>query len=373
MPYAFIKIGMGTVKREKKTDFSQKMPAAKPRGSWKRIITICLGVIGLAVLGWLGFMLFGNNYKSNAMQMKVNTVVASRLAYVMLNDYQENWVRVETEQLGLNEKGVVVSTDDAGQVLKWRQDFFKNNNTTQVLEQLMSNVDENMNKMSLTPARYRDTKDNFKAAIEHLQALAQLTRTPGDSLVGMATEMSRLLTSISQDLEATDFNFWVTYDDIQARIEELAPQLQEKSVVEAIKKEVPTQLSSVVNSLKYKKMGFKELPKGKGVLYHELTKGKGPKPKDDTRVRMHYEGKLMDGTVFDSSYQRGEPVTMRPSQTVPGFWHSMVQMPVGSKWEVYIPYDQAYGARAAGAVKPYSDLFFTLEVLGIDNAAGNNE
>ena len=113
-------------------------------------------------------------------------------------------------------------------------------------------------------------------------------------------------------------------------------------------------------------MGFKELPKGKGVLYRAVTEGKGPKPKDDTKVKLHYEGKLMDGTVFDSSYKRGEPVTMRPSQTVPGFWHSLINMPVGSKWEIYIPFSQAYGDRAAGAVKPYSDLFFTIEVLGIE-------
>ena len=359
-------IGMGNNKNMRKSNDRKVEMVSKPKRSWKKALTITLCVAGALVLGWLGFMLFGNSYKTNAMQMKVNTIVASRLAYVMLNDYQENWVRVETEQLGLNDKGVVVSTEDAQQVLAWRKEFFKNNGAVAALDQLLSEIGSNIDNMRLTPARYRDTKDNFKTAYEHIQELAKLVSTPGDSLIGMATQMSRLLSDINQDLEPTDFNFWVTYDVIQQKIDEITPQLKDKEVAEAITKEVPQQQSSVINMLKYKKLGFKELPKGKGVLYHELTKGKGPKPKDDTRLRLHYEGKLMDGTVFDSSYDRGQPVTMRPSQTVPGFWHSLTNMPVGSKWEIYIPSDQAYGARAAGAVKPYSDLFFTIEVLGID-------
>ena len=360
---------MGNIKRTKKSNSQQVNVVSKKKGSLKKALTITLCVAGVLVLGWLGFMLFGNNYKSNAMQMKVNTVVASRLAYVMLNDYQENWLRVETEQLGVNDKGVVVSTDDAQQGLNWRKAFFKDNGSTAVLDQLLADIATNIDNMRLTPARYRDTKDNFKVAYEHVQSLAQLVKTPGDSLIGMATQMSQLLSDITKDLEPTDFNFWVTYEDIQKKIEEIVPQLKDKDVAESITKDVPQQQSSVINMLKYKKLGFKELPKGKGVLYHELTKGKGPKPKDDTRLRLHYEGKLMDGTVFDSSYDRGQPVTMRPSQTVPGFWHSLTNMPVGSKWEIYIPNDQAYGPRAAGAVKPYSDLFFTIEVLGIEDGA----
>ncbi len=337
----------------------------KSRGL-KKTLLVCIVALGIGCAAWLAFLLFGNNYKSNAMQMKVNTIVASRLSNIMLNDFLNNWVRTETEQLGTNAKGELVSTEDAGQVIKWRQEFFKNNGAADVLEQLMENIKDNAASLKLTPARYRDTQENFKSAYELITQLAQLTNNPGDSIVELANKVEELNAGLNKALEPTDFNFWVSYDDIREVADKLAANIKDKSLAEAIGVESSRKPNSAVNVLKYKKMGFKELPKGKGVLYQVVTEGKGPKPKDDTKVKLHYEGKLIDGTVFDSSYKRGEPVTMRPSQTVPGFWHSLTNMPVGSKWDIYIPYSQAYGDRAAGAVKPYSDLFFTIEVLGIE-------
>ena len=344
----------------------KKQTGNKKSGSLKKTLYACLIVLGLGCAAWLAFLLFGNNYKSNAMQMKVNTIVASRISNIMLDDYLNNWVRTETEQLGNNAKGELVSTEDVGQVIKWRQEFFKNNGVTDVLEQLMVEIKDNVASLKLTPARYRDTQQNFKSAYECVTQLAQLTSNPGDSIVDLANKVEELNANLNKALEPTDFNFWVSYDDIRNVTDKLVANIKDKGLAEAIGKESTRKPNSAVNVLKYKKMGFKELPKGKGVLYHAINEGKGPKPKDDTKVKLHYEGKLMDGTVFDSSYKRGEPVTMRPSQTVSGFWHSLTNMPVGSKWDIYIPYSEAYGDRAAGAVKPYSDLFFTIEVLGIE-------
>ena len=336
------------------------------KSNFKRWLLIFISAIGVGVIGWLAFMLFGNNYKSNAMDMKVNATVASRLAGVMLNDFQDNWIRVETEKLGRNADDVVVSTSDAKQVIGWRQEFFKKNGVADALDKVVADIEENYAGMGLVPAKYRDTKEAFKKLLDTVKALANLTKQPGDSLVDMAAKATELQKGIMDNIEATDFNFLISYEDVNAKIEAVSAGIPNKTIAEALSKEVDNKANGVINMLKYKKMGFKELPKGKGVLYKVVTEGKGPKPKDDTMVKLHYEGKLMDGTVFDSSYQRGEPVTMRPSQTVPGFWHSLTNMPVGSKWEIYIPYEQAYGARAAGAVKPYSDLFFTIETISIE-------
>ena len=347
-----------------------KIPSSQGKGKEKglrRILTIATCVVGVALIAWLAFMLFGNNYKSNALKMKVNTMIASRLSNAILADYQDNWVRVETEQLGRNDEGVLVSTDDAGKVIKWRQEFFRKNGGAELLQHLKDDIDDNYKSLKLTPARYRETKDNFKNLQKDINELIAMTEQPGDSLFAFVARIKDLNDAIQKDLEPTDFNFWVSYDDVNLRVKELVGNIKDKDLVESLGKETDGAQNNVVNMLKYKKMGFKELPNGKGVLFHEITAGKGPKPKDDTKLVLHYEGKLMDGTIFDSSYKRGEPVTMRPSQTVPGFWHSLTNMKVGSKWEIYIPYAEAYGNRAAGAVKPYSDLFFTIEVLGIDN------
>ncbi len=114
-----------------------------------------------------------------------------------------------------------------------------------------------------------------------------------------------------------------------------------------------------------KKEGVQALDNG--VYYEVITEGKGEIPADaNAKVKVHYEGKLIDGTVFDSSIERGEPTTFRCNQVIPGWTNALTHMPVGSKWIVYIPQDQAYGEREAGKIKPFSALTFTIELLSIE-------
>ena len=110
--------------------------------------------------------------------------------------------------------------------------------------------------------------------------------------------------------------------------------------------------------------GVKKL--ANGVYYKVITEGKGAVPADTSRVKVNYEGKLIDGTVFDSSYERKEPTSFRCNQVIPGWTEALTHMPVGSTWEVYIPQEQAYGGREAGKIKPFSALTFKIELLGIE-------
>ena len=83
---------------------------------------------------------------------------------------------------------------------------------------------------------------------------------------------------------------------------------------------------------------------------------------------VNYEGRLIDGTVFDASKKHGDkPAEFKPSQVIKGWTEALTMMPVGSKWELYIPYELAYGDRNTGSIKPYSALIFTVELVGIDN------
>jgi len=103
-----------------------------------------------------------------------------------------------------------------------------------------------------------------------------------------------------------------------------------------------------------------------GLQYKVLTEGTGEKPTASDKVSVHYEGKLIDGTVFDSSYKRGEPTSFGVTQVIKGWTEALQLMPVGSKWMLYIPYELAYGDREAGKeIKPYSALTFTVELLDI--------
>lgn len=113
-----------------------------------------------------------------------------------------------------------------------------------------------------------------------------------------------------------------------------------------------------------KKDGVITLPSG--LQYKVLVQGTGEVPQSSDKVKVHYEGRLLDGTVFDSSYKRDEPTEFTPSQVIKGWSEALTMMPVGSKWQLYIPYELAYGERGAGAdIKPYSMLIFDVELLDI--------
>ncbi len=113
-----------------------------------------------------------------------------------------------------------------------------------------------------------------------------------------------------------------------------------------------------------KKDGVKTLPSG--VQYKVIKEGNGPIPADTSLVKVHYEGKTVEGKVFDSSYERGEPINLRCNQTIKGWTDAMVHMPAGSVWEVYIPQDLAYGEREQGDIKPFSALIFKIELLEVN-------
>lgn len=105
-----------------------------------------------------------------------------------------------------------------------------------------------------------------------------------------------------------------------------------------------------------------------GLQYEELLKGDGAIPKASERVKVHYTGMLIDGTVFDSSVERGEPAVFGVTQVIKGWQEALQLMPVGSKWKVYIPQELGYGPRGAGGgeIPPYSALIFEMELLGIE-------
>jgi FKBP-type peptidyl-prolyl cis-trans isomerase FklB len=104
-----------------------------------------------------------------------------------------------------------------------------------------------------------------------------------------------------------------------------------------------------------------------GLQHRELESGDGDTPGADDTVEVHYEGKLIDGTVFDSSYERGEPVRFQVGQVIQGWQEALQLMSVGDTWEIVIPSDLAYGDQGQGPIGPHETLIFTVELLGIDD------
>ncbi len=113
------------------------------------------------------------------------------------------------------------------------------------------------------------------------------------------------------------------------------------------------------------KPGVITLPSG--LQYEVITDGTGAIPKSTDKVKVHYTGKLLDGTTFDSSVDRGEPIVFPVTGVIQGWIEALQLMKVGSKWKLYIPQNLAYGERGAGAqIGPYSTLVFDVELLGIE-------
>lgn len=104
-----------------------------------------------------------------------------------------------------------------------------------------------------------------------------------------------------------------------------------------------------------------------GLQYQVLKEGTGAKPTTSDRVKVHYEGALLDGTIFDSSVKRGEPATFGVTQVIRGWVEALQLMPVGSKWKVFIPSELAYGPQGPPTIGPDQVLIFEVELLGIEN------
>ena len=113
------------------------------------------------------------------------------------------------------------------------------------------------------------------------------------------------------------------------------------------------------------KEGVITLPSG--LQYKVLKQGDGIVPQRTDKVNVHYEGRLIDGTVFDASTKHGtQPASFRADQVIKGWTEALTMMPIGSKWQLYIPYQLAYGERGSGNIPPYAALIFDVELIGID-------
>jgi FKBP-type peptidyl-prolyl cis-trans isomerase FklB len=113
-----------------------------------------------------------------------------------------------------------------------------------------------------------------------------------------------------------------------------------------------------------KKTGVITTPSG--LQYEIIKKGNGPMPTDSSKVKVHYHGTLIDGTVFDSSVERNQPAEFYVNQVIKGWTEALKLMPVGSKFKIYVPYQLAYGSADQGKIKPFSMLIFEVELLSIE-------
>ena len=159
----------------------------------------------------------------------------------------------------------------------------------------------------------------------------------------------------------------MSMDDATKTAQRLMEEVKNEALLEKYgdnKKAGEDFMAAQAKLAKKKKSGITVLPSG--LMYKVLVKGNGPVATATDKVKVKYEGRLIDGTVFDSTEKHGgEPATFAPNQVIKGWTEALTLMPVGSKWQLYIPQELAYGNRDAGQIKPFSALIFDVEVLEI--------
>ena len=182
----------------------------------------------------------------------------------------------------------------------------------------------------------------------------QLKQNPFDGMI-----IDDVLTGLADALN--DQPLAVDPADLDAAFREISEIMQSKQA-EASKGQ--TEAGETFLAENAKKDGVVVLESG--LQYEILTEGDGEKPVAASTVRTHYHGTLLDGTVFDSSYDRGEPAEFPVNGVIAGWTEALQLMPVGSKWRLTVPYGLAYGEQGAGgAIGPFATLIFDVELLAI--------
>jgi FKBP-type peptidyl-prolyl cis-trans isomerase len=178
----------------------------------------------------------------------------------------------------------------------------------------------------------------------------------------------------SLDIEALTFGV----KDIMQNVTPKVEQQEAMAIVQEYMQKKMEKKSSAAKEIGQKfleanktREGVKVTPSG--LQYKVITAGNGKSPKAADNVTVHYTGKLIDGTVFDSSVERGEPATFGVGQVIPGWTEALQMMKEGDKWMLFIPSDLAYGERGAGGqIPPHSTLIFEVELLKVNPSAEEN-
>jgi len=208
---------------------------------------------------------------------------------------------------------------------------------------------QNLKSQNMT----QDEKNSYAIGVSQGEQLFMQIKSAGIDII---------LESVKNGiLDAFNGENKLTQEEIQACFNDIQMKMQLKQTLNA---EVEKEKGK--NFLADNKKRKEVMETASGLQYEVIVMGKGPKPNATDQVKVHYTGKTLDGQIFDSSVQRGEPITFGLNQVIPGWTEGLQLMPVGSKFMLYIPSNLAYGENGAGdMIKPGATLIFEVELLEI--------
>lgn len=269
------------------------------------------------------------------------------LVVTSCSDYKAKSVKLESDLDSLNYAFGYVN----GKILK---DYHLSKDTTgDGIKSLMKGIKDGLNQ--------KETVDSLKQAVDLGSMIGNQLRTNtdfyGDSTLTMDYKLLRQ--GMINGVAGSDAG--MTADEARDYFNGTMEALQAKKMeAQYNDNKVAGQNFLAENA---KKEGV--ITTASGLQYEVIKKGNGPLPKDTDKVKVHYHGTLVDGTVFDSSVDRGQPAEFGVTQVIKGWVEGLQLMPVGSKYKLYIPQELAYGSQSQGQIKPFSTLIFEVELLEI--------
>jgi FKBP-type peptidyl-prolyl cis-trans isomerase FklB len=269
------------------------------------------------------------------------------LVVTSCSDYKEKSVKLESDLDSLNYAFGYVN----GKILK---DYHLSKDSTgNGIKSLMKGIKDGLNQ--------KETVDSLKQAVDLGSMIGNQLKTNtdfyGDSTLTMDYKLLRQ--GMINGVSGSDAG--MTADEARDYFNGTMEALQAKKMEAQYNDNKVAGQSFLAENAK--KEGV--ITTASGLQYEVIKKGNGPLPKDTDKVKVHYHGTLVDGTVFDSSVDRGQPAEFGVTQVIKGWVEGLQLMPVGSKYKFYIPQELAYGSQSQGQIKPFSTLIFEVELLEI--------
>ncbi|MEA4975310.1 MAG: FKBP-type peptidyl-prolyl cis-trans isomerase [Paludibacter sp.] len=269
------------------------------------------------------------------------------LVVTSCSDYKEKSVKLESDLDSLNYAFGYVN----GKILK---DYHLSKDSTgNGIKSLMKGIKDGLNQ--------KETVDSLKQAVDLGSMIGNQLKTNtdfyGDSTLTM--DYNLLRQGMINGVSGSDAG--MTADEARDYFNGTMEALQAKKMEAQYNDNKVAGQSFLAENAK--KEGV--ITTASGLQYEVIKKGNGPLPKDTDKVKVHYHGTLVDGTVFDSSVDRGQPAEFGVTQVIKGWVEGLQLMPVGSKYKFYIPQELAYGSQSQGQIKPFSTLIFEVELLEI--------
>lgn len=306
------------------------------------------------------------DYEETAKDAKLNAYTVVGLSSTILSDYRNTWSStIDDGSYVEDENGVEHYCSDFNDALFYRINFFKSEGYFDILDSLSNVVREDLKLMDDAPEKFQDIHKTFVAMYGDMNTLVSLVKEPKGSLMTFGNTVNELMMSFDKNYKETDLKVSVSEDELNEKVKKILndiitkKKLKKESLYESNKREGEKFLAENAKS-----PGVISLPSG--LQYKVISEGNGVTPNETSVVMVNYEGKTIDGKVFDSNAMAGKPIELRVNQVIKGWSEALTHMRAGGKYEVYIPQQLAYGDRAQGdAIKPYSVVIFKIELVKV--------